>query len=755
MRRELPCCSSQVYLTHSAGSHLVDLALVELRKIHTPHHTRTRRRHGFLATAVKYAWMAIPRLSISGPSKDDSSPALSGPLRSAVGLLQEAALQNNSDAMFLLAEMNFFGNFSHPRRFDVAFDHYKRLSLNTGNQTALFMVGLMFSTGVGGSVDRDQAKALLYYTFAAEKGHTMSEMAVGFRHYAGVGTPRSCETALSYYRRAADKAMEWYRSGPPGGRHITPQVNRIADEDGGVYGRGASAVSAGQNAFNPGLNSDAYSSIEDVIEYLDLMSQKGDTKASYNLGRIYYEGQRDLDRHMELAKKYFLTVVRKYWKKTGQLVEGSKLGIDRYAGKAAGYLGRMYLRGEGAPQSFEKAHSWFERGVDLQDAQSQWGRGFMALRGYHVKQNIELATEFFKAAIEQDYAPAYVELGLLYLDQGKSEDVAIANHYFEMAVRYGNLEASYYLAEMSRLGIGREQQCALSLSYYKAVAEQVEPLVSSWLDANEAYGSGDIELAFLEYLLAAEQGYERAQNNVAFMIDNAMRPNFLRALMGKRPRPSRPLDDPTLALIYWTRSSRQVNIDSLVKMGDYYLQGIGTEPDVDRAAQCYMGASEYHQSAQALYNLGWMHENGVGLTQDFHLAKRYYDFALETNKEAYLPVTLSLLKLRARSAWNTFTHGRINSIRDEPGKFFSLCLHISNVPACPFFFFFFFFFCFSFFLSISTNLVHVRPHKQWPKKTGLYRNGLPTSCAKTTTLSSTRRTTTSTTMLLAAVSTMI
>jgi SEL1 protein len=89
---------------------------------------------------------------------------------------------------------------------------------------------------------------------------------------------------------------------------------------------------------------------------------------------------------------------------------------------------------------------------------------------------------------------------------------------------------------------------------------------------------------------------------------------------------------------------------------------------VDKAVQCYTGASEYHQSAQALYNLGWMHENGVGLNQDYHLAKRYYDSALETNEEAYLPVTLGLLKLRVKSAWNTFTNGRINSIQDEPGK---------------------------------------------------------------------------------------
>lgn len=50
------------------------------------------------------------------------------------------------------------------------------------------------------------------------------------------------------------------------------------------------------------------------------------------------------------------------------------------------------------------------------------------------------------------------------------------------------------------------------------------------------------------------------------------------------------------------------------------------------------------------------------------MAKRYYDLALETNTEAYLPVKLSLLKLRARGYWNRITNGNINPIRDDEGK---------------------------------------------------------------------------------------
>jgi hypothetical protein len=43
----------------------------------------------------------------------------------------------------------------------------------------------------------------------------------------------------------------------------------------------------------------------------------------------------------------------------------------------------------------------------------------------------------------------------------------------------------------------------------------------------------------------------------------------------------------------------------------------------------------------------------LSMAQDFHLAKRHYDIALETNVEAYLPVMLSLFRLHAHSLWHT------------------------------------------------------------------------------------------------------
>ncbi|KAH7375904.1 hypothetical protein B0T11DRAFT_271198 [Plectosphaerella cucumerina] len=664
------------------GADLVDAALHHLRKIPRHPHRRRRRSKSILDTVFEYVLDALPSLSAStAPEEEDGPPvAVSGPLLQAVRQLEQAALQNNPDALYILANMNFYGHYSHPKDLGAAFSHFHTLATAHGNSTAQHMVGVFYATGLGGAVVPDQARALLYYTFAALQGDTQSQMAVAYRHHSGISTPKTCEKSVEYYKKVADKAIKWYRAGPPGGMSWVPESHRIADEVGGVFGKGASAASAGFNAIKAPPNSDVNAAIDDVIEYRDMLSQKGDFKASFILGLLYYEGQRGLPRNLDLARNYFFMVAKGYWKKDGRLVADPKPGIEKVAARAAGYIGRMYLRGEGVEQSLEHAMRWFNRGLQHGDAQSQHNLGLMKLHGYgNAPKNIALATELFKSAADQDWAPAQIEMGVLYLDQGGAEDVRVAAHYFELAARYGLIEAYYYLAEMSRHGVGRDKSCTIALQYYKNVAERAEPLVSSWAEANLAYESGDVELAFLEYVLAAEQGYERAQNNVAYLLDPLQSRLPLTRLLPSRPRPAL-LQNPRLALMYWTRSSRQSNVDAQVKMGDYYFHGVGADPDVAKAVQCYTGASDYSQSAQALWNLGWMHENGIGLTQDFHLAKRYYDQALEVNDEAYLPVSLSLLKLRVRSAWNTLTHGPIHSIQDdpEPKKEWSLGEWIAN-----------------------------------------------------------------------------
>ena len=321
-------------------------------------------------------------------------------------------------------------------------------------------------------------------------------------------------------------------------------------------------------------------------------------------------------------------IARMRWQVNGKTNTDVASNVERLAPRAAGYLGRMFLRGEGMEQSYSKARIWFKRGIESGDALSQYHMGLMHLHGLGVAQDAVKAAEYFSPAADSELAVAQTNLGILFLDQG---DVQTARSYFELAARGGHIEAYFYLAEMANNGIGRDRSCGVAAVYYKIAAEKAEVLLASFVEANAAYEDGDVHSALVAYMMAAEQGFENAQANVAHLLDPS-RPRYairsLAPLLGLAARPATIITDAAQALIYWMRSARQQNLDSLVKVGDYHLLGLGTThqiPSAENAAACFQAAAETMQSAQAMWNLGWMHENGVGLEQDFHLAKRFYD----------------------------------------------------------------------------------------------------------------------------------
>jgi hypothetical protein len=146
--------------------------------------------------------------------------------------------------------------------------------------------------------------------------------------------------------------------------------------------------------------------------------------------------------------------------------------------------------------------------------------------------------------------------------------------------------------------------------------------------------------------------------------------------------PAYTMDDAAArALTLWQRAAAQGNTAAKLKLGDYHYDGRGVAaPNRALAAQYYQLADS-DRSAQAAFNLGFMYEDGIGVQQvceppyprrapgasdtgtdvgtvavggwpqDFHLAKRYYDRAIEVAPtEAFLPASLALTKLFARMA---------------------------------------------------------------------------------------------------------
>ena len=145
------------------------------------------------------------------------------------------------------------------------------------------------------------------------------------------------------------------------------------------------------------------------------------------------------------------------------------------------------------------------------------------------------ALQHFKASAEQNHSPAQVAIAKMYLEQN---EVIIATRYFELAARQGHVEAFYYLAELNHKGIGREKSCGIAAAYYKIVAEKVEVLHSTLGEANTAWEEGRFTDAMVGYMMAAEQGYESGQANVAYLIDKSPPHEMHRLTVSTNTRPT-------------------------------------------------------------------------------------------------------------------------------------------------------------------------------------------------------------------------
>merc|ERR1719505_270739 len=246
---------------------------------------------------------------------------------------------------------------------------------------------------------------------------------------------------------------------------------------------------------------------------------------------------------------------------------------------------------------------------------------------------------YFSQAAEQGYVDGQLQLGNMYYNGiGVSKDYKQAVKYFTFASQSGHILAFYNLANMHATGSGVMRSCHTATELYKNVAERGK-WGSMFMDAYDAYKSGDIETALYKYYFLAELGYEVAQSNLAYILDKGEASVFSENQTYSR------------ALLHWTRAAAQGYTVARVKVGDYHFYGLGTKVDYETAALHYRLASDQHNNARAMFNLGYMHEQGFGLKKDIHLAKRFYDMAAEASPDATFPVYLALSKLAMHFTW--------------------------------------------------------------------------------------------------------
>ncbi|XP_011500969.1 PREDICTED: protein sel-1 homolog 1 [Ceratosolen solmsi marchali] len=516
----------------------------------------------------------------------------------AYKLLTGAAILGHKEARSMLAWAKLLGThigFSSSRSSSqdivLAVQKFEELVL-TGLPSAHMGIGFLYATGLSG-VNASQAKALLHYTAAALGGDIRAQMVMGYRYWAGITTQASCENALDFYRKVANKVAEDVSlSGGP----VVQRVRLLDEHE------------------NPNYSSGIFD--QDLIEYYQLLAEKGDIQAQVGLGQLHYQGGRGVPIDHQRALHYFQNAA------------------DAGNPVAMAFLGKIYLEGSDiVKQDNETAYKYFKKAAELGNPVGQSGLGIMYLYGRGVERDPTIALQYFNQAAEQGWVDGQLQLGNMYFSgTGVRRDYKLANKYYNLASQSGHVLAFYNLAQMHATGTGMMRSCSAAVELLKNVAER-----GKWSDqlmtAHADYREGRVNEAFVTYYLLAEMGYEVAQSNAAFILDRG-ETNILSEEQGL-----------IRALSLWARAAAQGYSVAQVKLGDAHYYGRGTKVDYDLAASHYRSASEQQHNAQAMFNLGYMHECGLGLTKDRHLAKRCYDLAAEASPDARIPVALALVKL--------------------------------------------------------------------------------------------------------------
>ncbi|XP_043696360.1 ERAD-associated E3 ubiquitin-protein ligase component HRD3A-like [Telopea speciosissima] len=475
-----------------------------------------------------------------------------------------------------------------------------------------------FLCGTGRLREQDRAKAFLYHHFAAVGGNMQSKMALAYTYFR----QDMYDKAVKLYAELAEAAVSSFLIS-----RDSPVIEHVRLHNGAEENKEALRKLRGEE--------------DEDFQITEYQALKGNAGAMHKIGFIYYFGLRGVRRDHAKALSWFLKAVEKGEPRSMEL------------------LGEIYARGAGVERNYTKALEWLTLASKQQHFSAYNGMGYLYVKGYGVeKKNYTKAKEYFEKAADNEEPGGHYNLGVLYLKGiGVKKDVRLACKFFITAANAGQPKAFYQLAKMFHTGVGLKKNVPMATGLYKLVAERGPwSSLSRW--ALESYLKGEVGKAFLLYSRMAELGYEVAQSNAAWILDRFGERSMCMGEDGFCTDAERHQRAHSL----WWQASEQGNEHAALLIGDAYYYGRGTERDYERAAEAYMHAKS-QSNAQAMFNLGYMHEHGQGLPFDLHLAKRYYDQALENDPAAKLPVTLALMSLWIRKNYaNSFLVGFIDSL---------------------------------------------------------------------------------------------
>ncbi len=570
-----------------------------------------------------------------------------------------------------------------------------------GNETAHFRLGVLYSIGTLG-FPHDVKKSMIHHYLAAVGGHIGSQMALGYRYRAGIDVAKSCPTAFSYYEGPARQATEYFEREGVEPLVVREKISLAGKRNQRGYGNQDIVDFYQQSADKGDMNSQIalaeifYYGARGVdrnlrlaARYFILAAAQGDPTARTYIASLHVRGVGVPQDYKAAFGNYTLALSGN---QKGKFSEDD--GTSDYPAALNG-LGYLYLYGLGVEQDGNKALKYFHRAADQGNHEALYNLGALYLSGEGAQaRDFVKAYNYLRIATNKGNILAMHKLAYMsFLGLGIVKDCSQAvdlmkviaergpfglerNSYSALLHEKGNYQSAFHsYTVLADIGYESAQMNAASLlDYYSVVdfeynytspsAKDVINAISSESDKQSKELNDNTEKKE-EVTTTTKPSSEKDNSNkqselmpvsgtlLSRSLDSIGR---IASVLGiKLPKITRSIE----ALKFYAWAAKQGNIESRVRMGDYMFFGIPglLHPDYEKATSFYRYASDA-RDPEGMWNLAYAYQFGLGLrSNDYFLAKRYYDMCAETNPDATAPVRLALIVLRIQQAYDAIFHG--------------------------------------------------------------------------------------------------
>lgn len=546
-----------------------------------------------------------------------------------------------------------------------------------GDPTAQFALGQLYQQGHG--VKKDLKKAVDYYMAAIAQQDLQAEYTLGIFYFNGEDGKHDYQQALGWFNDAAFKGnpesqyvlgrlLERGYQTPEGEWVVKPNRERAMS----MY------ALAAFNKYGKAEYRLAEMLVQDQATVLSVQEK---TKRQDLMKRLY-EGAASKGVEAAVLPLAFFDAMSDSKEKQGHAYLVAEEKAQSGNTEAALLLGMLFDRGLGVEKDKREAVNWYKKAKS--NPVSAFILGTYYAEGHEVNQDKEEAATLLRQASAAGFS--YADLNLAILEHNKGQTFLT---YLEKAHDLGNATASLLLADYS-LGSGSDDaKIQEARNIYQNLAERGDrqaQLKLGYLFEQGLGGKANTKEAAHWYELAAHQGQATAQYllgrlNQLGKLDNE--PNYAlakqwysRAMSNYAPAAvalgfiyETVEDNYTQAFTAYELAANKSNITGEFDLGLIYEYGKGRPVDHKQAEKLYQSAAErgysramvqlaglymskktfysdregvkwYKKAASlgdrdALYHVGRLAENGIGMSKDPAFALSQYQISADKgNAEA-------------------------------------------------------------------------------------------------------------------------